>query len=172
VSDEPEARYEGLGLGLGLAAGATLCWLLPYYLGAGAGWMTAGRVAAWALYTLAASGSLIELEQTSKRRGFSDLGAAAVVVSLGAGLLALGTHLFSGLLAGVFIAVGVFIMVFGLGGAGIGVGRIASGRPRTKSVSNEPEMPSQTPGFTRAEKFAIALAGAQVVLAALALLRS
>jgi hypothetical protein len=174
VSDQLEARLEGLGLGLGLAAGATLCWALPAILGAEAGWSAAGRIAAWVLYTIAAGGSLIELERTSGRLGFSDLGAAAVTVSIGAGLLALGSQVFSGPWAIAAILLGVGFMVVGLAGAGIGVGRMASGRPRPSRAQTHKEnyrAERQARGFTRAETVAIALAAAQVALAAIALFR-
>jgi hypothetical protein len=173
MSDQIQARYEGLGLGLGLAAGATLCWALPAVVDAGAAWFAIGRIAAWVLYTLAAAGSLIEIERTSGRLGFGDLGAAAVTVSIGAGLLALGQVL-TGPWAIAAILLGAGVMVFGLAGAGIGIGRIASGSPRSLRGESQKENHAaerQEPGFTRAETITIILAAAQVALAAAALIR-
>jgi hypothetical protein len=39
-----------------------MCWVLPYVLDGRPAWLVAGGIAAWALYTIAAGGSLIEIE--------------------------------------------------------------------------------------------------------------
>jgi hypothetical protein len=136
MAETEPARFEGIGLGLGIAAGATLCWVLPYILDGGPGWVVAGRIAAWVLYTIAAAGSLIEVENASGRLGFSDLGAGAVLISVGTGLLALGSQVLTGVWGAIAIVPGIGAMVFGLAGAGIGTGRIASGHPRVKAKGN------------------------------------
>ena len=130
-------KGEGLGLSLGLAAGAALCWMLSQ-ADTGTGWWAAAcGIAAWVLYTAAASWSLIRRHKTSGRLGFSYLGVAALIFSIGVALFVLGLFALGRGLGGPFgpilLVIGVGTMVLGLARAGIGVERIWNGQPRKKA---------------------------------------
>lgn len=163
-----------MGFGLGCALAAAACWGLPYLLGTEAGWVIAGQVAAWVFFTVAATGSLIEVEKRSGRQGFTALGVAALFVSVGAGLLALATRVIQGAPAAIAGVLGMAFIVCGCVFAGLGIGGIASGHPKRvsgdRAAPADPPGPPQRPGFSPAEVVAIALAAAQVILGALALL--
>jgi hypothetical protein len=105
-------KGEDLGLSLGLAAGATLCWMLSH-ADTGTGWWSAAcGIAAWVLYTAAASWSLIRRQKTSGRLGFSYLGVAALIFSIGVALFVLGLFALGRGLGGPF---GPILLVIGVG---------------------------------------------------------
>lgn len=157
-----------------MAAAGALCWLLPGLLDLPFGWAVAGRIAAWLLFTIGTAGALVELDK--ERPGFGDLAVAAILLSIGLGLLALGTQALEGVLEAIVGVIGALGLVFSVIVGGMSAGKIASpaqespGAPTTSAQSSFAIQPQ--PGrrrLQRGEVLSLVLSALQVLLAAAAL---
>lgn len=143
--DHPEEDSEdvggGVGLGLGFIAGGLFCLLVvPDYLNASEGWATFWNIVGGLLGLAGVAGALVELDNVGALHGIGYVGAA-LVVAAPAGALHLLTQrgYVTGQIASSFRVAAVIVIIFGLIGLGMGLGRLVSSiSTSTSGIGNGP----------------------------------
>lgn len=126
--EDPEDIGGGVGLGLGFIAGGLFCLLVvPDYLNASTGWATLWHIVGGLLGLAGVAGALVELDKVGSLHGLGYVGAA-IIVAAPAGALHLLTQrgYVTGQIASSSRLATVIVIIFGLTGLGMGLGRLVS----------------------------------------------